>query len=407
MEIGNCTMMLRQDTDNLRLEIKGRIDSTNAENVYSKVNLMRKQRPGGDVIFDCEGLEYISSAGLRILLMVQKKEPEKIKLINVSQEVNGILDLTGFSELFDISVALRDISNLEVRKLGTSGSIALYATNDDNLLKVYSHDTSQDVIEKERNYARAAFMCGVPTLIPYDIVKYNGCYGMLYEFPKATTVSALIGTSILKVDQYAREMGKFLKTLHSCRPEQDALPDIHNIFEGYALKMSQWFNNQEVRTLLGIIRSIPPCGTFVYGEFHPRSVFMQHGELLVIDMSGIGYGNPIYDLGTAYMNHVLAPETQIKRVTGLDAAQAKKFWQVMLRSYLDTDDDNMVQECETPIRVTALLRYALSPAIRPMTNEEIEKCVDQARSDIFPKADELMNQLASMNEYIYYMPYDD
>ena len=53
---------------------------------------------------DCAGLEYISSAGLRVLLRTQKKMNAcgTMKLINVSPTVMEIFEITGFSEILTI-----------------------------------------------------------------------------------------------------------------------------------------------------------------------------------------------------------------------------------------------------------------------------------------------------------------
>ena len=57
--------------------------------------------PGASVVFDAEDLEYISSAGLRVLLHVRKNNPE-MKIINVSSEVYEVFEVTGFSQMLSI-----------------------------------------------------------------------------------------------------------------------------------------------------------------------------------------------------------------------------------------------------------------------------------------------------------------
>ena len=53
---------------------------------------------------DLEGLEYISSAGLRILLSTQKTMNQQgtMKLINVSSMVMDVFEVTGFSDILTI-----------------------------------------------------------------------------------------------------------------------------------------------------------------------------------------------------------------------------------------------------------------------------------------------------------------
>ena len=57
-----------------------------------------------EMIFDFEKLEYISSAGLRVLLSTQKvmNKQGSMKLIHVREEVNEIFDVTGFSDILTV-----------------------------------------------------------------------------------------------------------------------------------------------------------------------------------------------------------------------------------------------------------------------------------------------------------------
>ena len=51
---------------------------------------------------DCSDLEYISSAGLRVILRLRKQDSE-LKVTNVSSEVYEIFDMTGFTEMMEIT----------------------------------------------------------------------------------------------------------------------------------------------------------------------------------------------------------------------------------------------------------------------------------------------------------------
>ncbi|MCR4608056.1 MAG: STAS domain-containing protein, partial [Oscillospiraceae bacterium] len=57
-----------------------------------------------ELVFDMEGLEYISSAGLRVLLSVQKvmNQQGSMKLLHVNEVINEIFEVTGFSDILTI-----------------------------------------------------------------------------------------------------------------------------------------------------------------------------------------------------------------------------------------------------------------------------------------------------------------
>ena len=57
-----------------------------------------------DLTFDLKKLDYISSAGLRVLMVAQKTMAKqgKMKLVNVNENVMDVFDMTGLTDVFDI-----------------------------------------------------------------------------------------------------------------------------------------------------------------------------------------------------------------------------------------------------------------------------------------------------------------
>lgn len=92
----------KKDGGNLVIALEGRLDTSTAPQLEEAV--------GGtiadvtDLKFDFSKLEYISSAGLRVLLSTQKtmNKQGKMAIQNVSEEVLEIFDVTGFSDILTI-----------------------------------------------------------------------------------------------------------------------------------------------------------------------------------------------------------------------------------------------------------------------------------------------------------------
>lgn len=86
----------------LSVALSGRLDTTTAPQLeaFLKDNLPNASA----VIFDFAQLEYISSAGLRVLLSTQKimNKQGRMVLRNVNEEINEIFDITGFSDILTI-----------------------------------------------------------------------------------------------------------------------------------------------------------------------------------------------------------------------------------------------------------------------------------------------------------------
>ena len=84
------------------LEVSGRLDTTTAP-VLDKT-ISEDISANTDLVLDLKGLEYISSAGLRVLLSAQKRMQKNgaMKLRNVCETVQEVFELTGFSDILDI-----------------------------------------------------------------------------------------------------------------------------------------------------------------------------------------------------------------------------------------------------------------------------------------------------------------
>ena len=84
------------------LELIGRLDTTTAPQLEAE--LQGCMDKADMLILDFAKLEYISSAGLRVLLSAQKTMGKKggMKLRNVCEEIKEVFDITGFSDILTI-----------------------------------------------------------------------------------------------------------------------------------------------------------------------------------------------------------------------------------------------------------------------------------------------------------------
>ena len=86
------------------VSVEGRIDITNAKE-FEKPMMEVIEKGCTKIILECSGLDYISSSGLRIFLIVQKKMMAikgKFMLCNLQPGIMEIFDISGFSSIFSI-----------------------------------------------------------------------------------------------------------------------------------------------------------------------------------------------------------------------------------------------------------------------------------------------------------------
>ena len=85
----------RIDKDILYIAVEGRVDASNAAAAEAKIFAIKEQNPGKHVVLDADQLEYISSAGLRVILRLRKEAPKlatiPLLILAVGVVLSGVL----------------------------------------------------------------------------------------------------------------------------------------------------------------------------------------------------------------------------------------------------------------------------------------------------------------------------
>ena len=96
------TIEIKKNVDELVLEITGRVDTITAPTLDKTIN--ENLANVKSLILDLKGIEYISSAGLRVILNAQKKMSQigSMKLKNVCELIMEVFEMTGFADILNI-----------------------------------------------------------------------------------------------------------------------------------------------------------------------------------------------------------------------------------------------------------------------------------------------------------------
>ncbi|MBQ9567210.1 MAG: STAS domain-containing protein [Lachnospiraceae bacterium] len=92
----------KQDGSNLTISLEGRLDTTTAPQLETE---LKQSLDGVQALeFDLAKLDYISSAGLRVLLSAQKtmNKQGEMKVTGANDELKEIFDVTGFVDILNI-----------------------------------------------------------------------------------------------------------------------------------------------------------------------------------------------------------------------------------------------------------------------------------------------------------------
>jgi uncharacterized protein (TIGR02172 family) len=346
------------DADALVIGLSGHVDSSNADELEKEILALRAAHPAGNFTLDADKLDYISSAGLRVILRLSKSEPS-LKLINVSSAVYEVFEMTGFNEMIPIEKAYRRLSvdGCEVIGQGSNGKV--YRLDPDTIIKVYNNPDALPEIHRERELAHKAFVLGIPTAIPYDVVKVGNGYGSVFELLNAKSFSKLLNEDPSKIDYYVGLYVDLLKKIHGTDVEPDSMPNMKEVAYHWAEFLVDYLPKEESDKLLSLIQAVPDVHKMIHGDFHTKNVMMQKGEVLLIDMDTLSYGHPIFEIASMYLGFVGFGEmdpAQAQSFMGIPYPLACEFFHKALTLYLGNPGEAKVEEVQEKAEIIAYTR---------------------------------------------------
>ena len=348
----------RTDKDILYISLDGRIDASNATEVENAIAEIRSANQGMHTVLDADTLEYISSAGLRVILRLRKEEP-KLAVINVSPEVYSVFEMTGFTEMMTVEKTYPRISidNCEFIAKGANG--AVYRYDDETIVKQYFNRDALPEIMQERENSRRAFVLGVNTAIPYGIVRIGDGYGSLTELLNATSVTKLIRADTEDLSQSVDYYIDAIKEVHAIETQGDELPDFKKWVLEWVDFLSEYLDDAHAEKMRSLVEGIPDSKFIIHGDYHTNNVMVQNGEPILIDMDTLAVGHPVLEFGSMYNAFVGFGEVDLEgseSFFGFEYAVANRFWRLSLKKYLGTDDEKVINDVENKARVIGYMR---------------------------------------------------
>jgi uncharacterized protein (TIGR02172 family) len=348
----------RTADDRFIIELSGRIDSGNSADVEREINETLESKGDLKLVLDAQELEYISSAGLRVLLHLRKQHPE-LKIINVSTEVYDIFDMTGFNQMIDIEKAYKVVDITGCEQIGRGANGAVYRIDGDNVVKVYNDPNAFDEIQNEREVARLALVLGVPTAISYDIVRVGDGYGSVFEMLDASSFAKILTEQPDKFEWCLDEFTDMLRIIHSTEVPDGKLPDIRELMNKRAGIVAGVLPEDKGAKLTKLFEAIPYDNHMIHGDYHSKNLELTGDEVLLIDMDTLSVGDPIFELGFIYNAFVGFYDTDhdaVKEFQGYDYDTSIRFWKEFLPKYLGTDDETRIREVEDRARIVGYTR---------------------------------------------------
>lgn len=365
----------RIDKNILYIAVEGRIDASNAADAEEKIFAIKNDNIGKHTVLDAEKLEYISSAGLRVILRLRKEEP-KLAIINVVSDVYEVLEMTGFTDMITIEKAYQRMSIEGCEFLAKGANGAVYRYDDETIIKYYFSKDALPEIKQERENARRAFVLGLNTAIPYGIVRVGDGYGSVTELLNALSVSKLIKQNPDDVSQAVKYFVDMLKSIHAIKAEDGEFPDMKEIALDWVDFISSHIPQELSKKLHELIDAVPKENTLLHGDYHTNNVMVQNGEPLLIDLDTLCIGHPVFELGSmfnAFIGYSELDHQVSMNFFGYTHETARKLWEISLKMYLGTEDDETFKSISEKAMIIGYIRMLRRAIRRPEESDSAAK----------------------------------
>jgi uncharacterized protein (TIGR02172 family) len=316
------------------LHLTGRLDALSAETLAAAIPAGLDLRR---LVLDMAECPYLSSGGIRVILAQHKRLAPLgggLELVNVQPDVRRVLDLTGLAELLSIRDKAREISTegLEYLAEGVFGEV--FRMDEETVVKLYREGVDPAVVEKEKRFARAAFIAGIPTPISFDVVTSGNRLGIAYELLRAESLAARMRRDPDHLDDHARLLAQLARTIHATSADPTVFPDIKEEAAGWIADLAPELGESDLAVLRAKLGAIPDAGTCVHFDLHAGNVMIQDGEPVVIDMGDFSRGSGLFDLGL--LETIYSPLIGLcERVTGSSNTIGADFLARFLDHYFD------------------------------------------------------------------------
>lgn len=374
------TIQFTNNNGDATITLCGRLDTSVSAKTKSEIDKHLAAGNINSLTIDAEGLEYISSSGLRILLTLAKSY-KNFKVVGVNAEVYDVLSMTGFNKIIKVERALRQLSIDGCEQIGVGGVGTVYRLDGDTIIKVFREGTTIDEVRKEITMSKEAFVMGTPTAISFDIVKVGSQYGLVYELLNAETLSSCIKRAPERIDEYARQYANLFRQLHSIEvPADSNVPDAIEHERQQILHIRRYFPQESIDLLLQIIDTIPTGNRLLHLDLQVKNTMMQDNELMLIDMGEMGYGHPVLDLGHAYSSMVLLIGDYDKTI-GIPRELGNKVWDLAINYYFEGLPADVIEQRKAQIDVVGRIRnfswLALSDSFPESVIKQCQELFDQ------------------------------
>lgn len=379
---------------NKTIILSGRIDSNNAGRIQEEIfaELQAEKAPEA-ITVDADALDYISSAGLRVLMKLRKDTGIVPSIVNTSDEVYNIFETTGFTEMFDVQKKLREISVEGCKLIGQGANGKVYRLDEDKIVKLYDY-IGLDMVKREKENARKVLASGVPCVIPYDVVKSGDKYGLVFEMLDCDTLGHIFAENPDRFDELSDKYVQLAKALHSVHIGDGRIRNIKTTMRENLDVLREWCTDEEVSIMAEVEERIPMQDNLLHNDLHPGNIMVQDGEFLLIDMADMMIGPEIFDMASTFRMLAVMPKMNrevTEQVMGMPADMIGRLCDSFFTGYTGITDPAKMGEYMGKLNIAFAINSMIMLSLRhPVVTVRAQWAVDYfLHKTIIPNMDRI------------------
>jgi len=227
------------------------------------------------------------------------------------------------------------------------------------ILKLFSakYNISEEKLFKEKKVCDEVYNLGLPTPKCYRIVKVGEEFGIESEYIDdkisfSRAISQDFETRFFYIDKFC----EVSKKLHSTEYDGTTFPSMKDmIWRG--MKKAYFFNEEERENIKKFLDTIPDRKICLMRDFQLSNMIYskKRDKSYLIDLGTFCYGDPLFDLANFYYFTNYVKEYGMLKIMHLNAVQCKECWNIFIRKYFDTYNEEQIKEVENTLFKLAIL----------------------------------------------------
>lgn len=261
----------------------------------------------------------------------------------------------------------------------------LYKISDNKILKLFNPGTSEKFAITEFMLSNYCYESNIKTSKPYEIIKLNDNYGIVYQFLNGLTIAQYLAKYPERFNDAIEKYYESIVSLNSTKCTNNAIISAKTNIIHKLDRIKNHFEDKNFAQLNDIVNSIEESNNLLHGDPNIKNIMYHDDELYIIDIGTIVKGNYLFDFAS-----LLATYKNINLITNnsdefymLKPGTCNKIINKLLQLYNLSESELFITEIISMINIIHLYTdfYEIIKKSTPLSQEKaIDKGVDHLLS---------------------------